>query len=272
MNPQNSRKPFYILDPTSVINHEAVAQTMRDKLITEYQVGGVISSSHFRDAYVRAFVDGVFDYTKFKSLVRGDRFSMFSDEAVQRTLKSAIEMQMQYGFDLHTINALREQGNVSFLLSSQLTPELQQIQDGIVKLIRQNFKKEVVEVKENDWSLKKKLKENSLTIVQQTDKKTPAQKMLDFADLAQENGMGFSPKIITPFASELVQFDKEQKTQKKVGERVGKAGIELFLLGPKTAELTTTLPGEVRRIVSLKDVLLPRGLVEGAPPLPGKIS
>lgn len=267
MTPQNNRKPFYILDPMTAINHEAVARAMRDNLIREYE-GGSISRSRFESAYDGSFTNGVFDFVKFKGLVRGTEYRMFSDVIVQKALQAAIDMQMQYGFDVHTIRSLQEQGNVSFLLTKQTIPELDQLQKGIIKLLKTNFKDQAVELKEDDWHFKKKVKENSLTLVQQTDKQTSAQKKLEFADVVQENGMGFAPKIITTSTAELVQFNTEQKTQKKVGERVAQAGLELFLLAPKSAELTASLPKEVRCISSLKDALLPRGMIEGRPPQP----
>lgn len=264
MNPQSPRKPFFIMNPLAVINQEAVSKSMLDNLIKDYSTGGVIPSGKFESAYKSSFANGALDYAKFKSLIRAE-YKMFPDTVVQKALKSAMETQMPFGFDKHTIRALRDQGNVSFLLTKESGPELDQLQKGIVQLLRREFGNEAKDVKEDDWWFQKKVSENGLTIVEQKDKKPPAQKLLEYADVVQEKGMGFSPKIVGVNAGELVQLHQEQKKQTKVGERVNQAGMEIFLVGPKMAEFAVPLPKEIQRVSSLKDVLLPRATVEGKP-------
>lgn len=264
MNPQQTRKPFFILNPLSVINQEAVAKSMLDSLVKDYSTSGTISSGKFESAYKSALSNGILDYAKFKSLMRKE-YPMFPDSVMQKALKEAIEIQMPYGFDKHTIRTLRDQGNVSLLLTKQASPELDQLQKGIIQLVRREFGKEATELKEDDWSFQKKVRENGLTIVTQTDKKPPAQKLLEYADVVQEKGMGFSPKIVGTDANELMQVNQERIKQGKVGERVAQAGLELFLVSPRTAELSVPLPKEIRTVSSLKEILVPRQTAEGRP-------
>ena len=264
MNAQPTRKPFFIMNPLAVINQEAVSKSMLDNLIKDYSAGGAISSSKFEIAYKSALTNGALDYAKFKALIRTE-YKLFPDTVVQKALKSAIESQMPYSFDKHTIRALRDQGNVSFLLTKESGSELDQLQKGIVQLLKKEFGGDAKEVKEDDWFFQKKVRDNSLTIVEQRDKKPPAQKLLEFADVVQEKGMGFSPKIIGVNAGELTQLHQEQRKQAKVGERVNQAGMEIFLVGPKMAEFAVPLPKEIQRVSSLRDVLLPRATVEGKP-------
>lgn len=264
MNTQSTRKPFFILNPLSVINQEAVSQNMLTNLMKDYETGGAIPGAKFESAYKSALSNGSLDYAKFKALIRAE-YRMFPDTVVEKALKTAMETQMPFGFDKHTIRALRDQGNVSFLLTKQSAPELDQLQKGIIQLLRREFGKDAAELKENDFFFQKKVSENGLTIVTQTDKKPPAQKLLEYADVVQEKGMGFSPKIIGVNADELLQLHQEQKKQAKVGERLNRAGMEMFLVGPKTAEFAVPLPREIQRVSSLKDVLVPRATAEGKP-------
>lgn len=264
MNAQPTRKPFFILSPLSVINQEAVSQSMLTNLIKDYETGGAIPGAKFESAYKSSLVNGSLDYAKFKATIRAE-YKMFPDTVVEKALKAAMETQMPFGFDKHTIRALRDQGNVSFLLTKQSLPELNQLQKGVVQLLKKEFGNDAKEVREDDWWFQKKVSESGLTIVEQKDKKPSAQKLLEYADVVQEKGMGFSPKIIGVNADELIQLHQEQKKQAKVGERLTRAGMEMFLVGPKTAEFAVPLPREIRTVSSLKDVLLPRATAEGKP-------
>lgn len=254
------QKPFYILDPLTLVDHQRIAlSTVEEikKIYGQQDIG--IPVARFDEAAAKSFHNGMFDFQLFKDFVRksDNGYPLFSDQVVQDALREVIKTHLGYSIENHALAKLRETGNVSILVSEQHQKEQHMLQEGIVTALKERVPKEVKDIKDSAFSLEKILRDNSLTIVRQTDKKRKEDKTIAFGDYVDSHKLGNEVHIVSSNADTLT------KIHKNTAERAHKPIWDLVHIGKAETQFAQPLPETVRRISSLRDLVPQRVAIEG---------